>query len=67
MDGSSLDNIFMAFLKYYLTSITRNSNLTDKPEIDGTLILLPTLHECSVLRVFKGTLAKQNGKKSNKE
>ena len=67
MDGSSLDNIFMAFLKYCLTSITRNSNLTDKHEVDGALILLPTLHYCSVLRVFKGTLATENGKKSNKE
>ena len=39
----------------YLTSITRNSNSTDKPEVDGALILLPSLHQCSVLRVFKAT------------
>ena len=25
----------------YLTSITRNSNSTNKPEVDGALILLP--------------------------
>ena len=32
----------------YLTSITRNSNPTDKPEVDGALILLPPRHQCSV-------------------
>ena len=39
----------------YLTSITRNSNSTDKPEVDGALILLPPLHQCSFLQVFKAT------------
>ena len=39
----------------YLTSITRNSNSTDKLEVDGALILLPPPHQCSVLRVFKAT------------
>ena len=39
----------------YLTSITRNSNSTDKPEVDGALILLPPLHQWSVFRVFKTT------------
>ena len=48
----------------YLTSITRDSNSTDKPEVDGALILLPPRHQCSVLRVFKATQATQNGKKS---
>ena len=28
--------------------ITRNSNSTDKPEVDGALILLPPLNQCSV-------------------
>ena len=39
----------------YLMSITRNSNSTDKPEVDGALILLPSRHPCSVLWVFKAT------------
>ena len=51
----------------YLTSITRNSNSTDKPDVDVTLILLPPRHQCSVLRVFKATQATQNGKKSKQE
>ena len=34
-------------------SITRDSNSTNKLEVDGALILLPSLHPCSVLRVFK--------------
>ena len=37
----------------YLTSITRNSNSTDKPDAGGALILLPPLHQCSILRVLK--------------
>ena len=37
----------------YLTSITRNSNSTDKHNVDGALILLPLLHQCSVLRLLK--------------
>ena len=39
----------------YLTSITRNSKSADKREVDGALILLPLLHQCSALRVFKAT------------
>ena len=39
----------------YLKSITRNSNSTDKLDVDGALNLLPPLHQCSVLRVFKAT------------
>ena len=39
----------------YFTSITRDSNSTDKLEVDGTLILPPSLHQCSVLRVFKAS------------
>ena len=35
--------------------IIRNSLITDKPEVNGVLILLPPLHESSVLRVFKAT------------
>ena len=67
MDGSQLtiDPIVKSKVKQpYLTSITRKSNSTDKPEVDGALILLPPRHQCSVLRVFKATLATQNGKKS---
>ena len=48
----------------YLTSITRNSNSTDKPEVDGALILLPSLHQCSDLRYLKLIKATQKGKKS---
>ena len=39
----------------YFTSITRDSNSTDKLKVDGALILLPSLHQCSVLRVFKAS------------
>ena len=39
----------------YFTSITRDSNSTDKLEVDGALILPPSLHQCSVLRVFKAS------------
>ena len=39
----------------YLTLITCNSNLTDKPEVDSVLISLPPLHQCSILWVFKTT------------
>ena len=28
---------------------------TDKLEVDGVLILPPSLHQCSVLRVFKAS------------
>ena len=45
-------------------SITRDSNSTDKPEVDGALKILPPLHQCSVLRVFKATKATLKGKKS---
>ena len=44
--------------------MARISNSTEKPEVDGALILLPTLHQNSVLRVFKATQAKMKGKKS---
>ena len=37
------------------TSVTQNSQLTNKPEAYGVLILLPSLYQCSVLRVFKAT------------
>ena len=37
----------------HFTSITRASNSTDKLEVDGVLILTPSPHQCSVLRVFK--------------
>ena len=47
--------IIIVIIIIYLTSITRNSNLTDKPEVDGALILLPPRHQCTVLRVFKAT------------
>ena len=41
-------------------SVAQNSHLTNKPEANGVLILppppaLPSLHQCSVLRVFKAT------------
>ena len=39
----------------YFTSRTRNSNSTDKLEVDGALILPPSLYQCSVLRVFKAS------------
>jgi len=38
----------------YFMSVAQNSHyLTNKPEADGELILPPSLHKCSVLRVFK--------------
>ena len=42
-------------------SVAQNSHLTNKPEANGVLILplppppLLSLHQCSVLRVFKAT------------
>ena len=39
-------------------SVARNSHLTNKPEANGVLILPPpppSLHQYSVLRVFKAT------------
>ena len=40
-------------------SVAQNSHLTNKPEANGVLILplppLPSLHQCSVLWVFKAT------------
>ena len=39
--------------KQHLTSITHDSNSTDKLEDDGALILTPSLQQCSVLRVYK--------------
>ena len=55
MCTSSLGTSKLKVKQPYLTSITRNSNSTDKPEVDGALILLPPLHQCSFLRVFKAT------------
>ena len=52
---STLVEVKVKVKQPYLTSITRNSNSTDKPEVDGALILLPPRHQCSVLRVFKAT------------
>ena len=35
-------------------SVAQNSHyLTNKPEADGELILPPSLHQCSVLLIFK--------------
>ena len=45
-------------------SITRNSNSTDKPEVDGALISLTPLHQCSVLLVFRGILKLHRTKRS---
>ena len=39
----------------YFTSIARDSNSTDKLEVDGALILPPSLHQCFVLRVLKAS------------
>jgi len=41
----------------YLTSVAENSNLTNKFETDGALIYppAPSLHLCSIKRVFKAT------------
>ena len=37
-------------------TITHDSNnMTDKLEIDGLLILPPSLHQCSILSVFKAS------------
>ena len=30
-------------------------SITDKPEVDGVLILPPSLHQCSILSVFKAS------------
>ena len=45
----------------YFPSATRNSTSTDKAEAGGALILHPSLHQCTILRVFKAT---RKGKKS---
>ena len=39
----------------YFTLITRDSNSTDKLEVDGALILPLSLHQSPVLRVFKAS------------
>ena len=52
---TSLVKVEVKVKQPYLTLITRNNNSTDKPEVDGALILLPPRHQCSVLRVFKAT------------
>ena len=41
--GRSWASFARSLKQPYLTSITRNSNPTDKPEVDGALILLPRL------------------------
>ena len=49
----------------HFTSITRDSNSTDKLEVDGALILTPSSHQCSVLRAFKSSPPKlQEGERS---
>ena len=45
----------------YFPSATRNSTSTDKAEAVGALILHPSLHQFTILRVFKAT---RKGKKS---
>ena len=45
----------------YFPSATRNSTSTDKAEAGGALILHPSLHRCTILRVSKAT---RKGKKS---
>ena len=45
----------------YFPSATRNSTSTDKAEAGGALILHPSLHQCTILRVLKAT---RKGKKS---
>ena len=65
--AGSVDDLAEDVKQSYLTSITRNSNSTDKPEVDGALILLPPLHQCSVLRVFKATKLYGKERSRNKD
>ena len=37
------------------SSLKVPSNSTDKLEVDGALLLPPSLNQCSFLRVFKGS------------
>ena len=39
---------------------TRNSNSTDKPEVDGALILLPPLHQCPFYGYLNGKERSRN-------
>ena len=39
----------------YFPSATRNSTSTDKAEAGGALILHPSFHQRTILRVFKAT------------
>ena len=59
MTASEISVEEVLFEKYPMDSAIQrlnNRSLTDKPEADDALILSPfSLHQCSVLQVFKAT------------
>ena len=52
----------------YFMSVAQNSHyLTNKPEADSELILPPSLHQCSVLRVLKDIYQATRKRKKSKQ
>ena len=64
-------NVARAVIKVkspYFMSVAQNSHyLTNKPEADSELILPPSLHQCSVLRVLKDIYQATRKRKKSKQ